>query len=289
MASALGKSIVRNEDERYLRGRGEFVADIKRFGMQHVAFVRSNIAHGLIKNIVIPQKFKSAVFTSEDLKSVRPIRADSQLPGFQSSQQFSIARDKVRFVGEILAVCVAPSRAEAEDIAATISAEIDELPAIFDMQLAKEKDTLKIHEDWKNNVMAGLRLFTTFQHKRIIYASSSTAVEPDKNPYALSKKTLEKLAPFNSLGLRFTTVYGPNARESMLIPMICNGAVKYINTNHSRDFIHVDDVCDAIKVVIQKPIKGVIDIGTGKSHKLLDIMDRFNINGFEKKIGADTS
>ncbi len=152
MASALGKSIVRNEDERYLRGRGEFVADIKRFGMQHVAFVRSNIAHGLIKNIVIPQKFKSAVFTSEDLKSVRPIRADSQLPGFQSSQQFSIARDKVRFVGEILAVCVAPSRAEAEDIAATISAEIDELPAIFDMQLAKEKDTLKIHADWENNV-----------------------------------------------------------------------------------------------------------------------------------------
>ena len=47
-------------------------------------------------------------------------------------------------------------------------------------------------------------------------------------------------------------------------------------------------MCDAIKVVIQKPIKGVIDIGTGKSHKLLDIMDRFNINGFEKKIGADT-
>tara|TARA_B100000941_G_C28481664_1_gene542521 strand:+ start:99 stop:866 length:768 start_codon:yes stop_codon:yes gene_type:complete len=144
------------------------------------------------------------------------------------------------------------------------------------------------NEYWKNNVMAGLRLFTTFQNRRIIYASSSTAVEPDKNPYALSKKTLEKLAPFNSLGLRFTTVYGPNARESMLIPMICNGAVKYINTNHSRDFIHVDDVCDAIKVLIEKPIKGVIDIGTGKSHKLLDIMDRFNINGFEKKIGADT-
>jgi nucleoside-diphosphate-sugar epimerase len=124
--------------------------------------------------------------------------------------------------------------------------------------------------------MAGLRLFTTFQNKRIIYASSSTAVEPDKNPYALSKKTLEKLAPFNSVGLRFTTVYGPNARESMLIPMICNGAVKYINTNHSRDFIHVQDVCD------------VIDIGTGKSHKLLDIMGRFNINGFDKKIGGDT-
>jgi nucleoside-diphosphate-sugar epimerase len=136
--------------------------------------------------------------------------------------------------------------------------------------------------------MAGLRLFTTFQNKRIIYASSSTAVEPDKNPYALSKKTLEKLAPFNSVGLRFTTVYGPNARESMLIPMICNGAVKYINTNHSRDFIHVQDVCDAIKVVMQKPIKGVIDIGTGKSHKLLDIMGRFNINGFDKKIGGDT-
>ena len=63
----------------------------------------------------------------------------------------------------------------------------------------------------------------------------------------MSKYSLERIAPENSLGMRFTTVYGPNARESMLIPRILRNDVPYINTNHSRDFIHVDDLVRAIK------------------------------------------
>ena len=92
---------------------------------------------------------------------------------------------------------------------------------------------------------------------------------------------------------RIFNIYGGNDKFSIINKIInsyLNKKTLFLNNNgeSTRDFIHVDDVCDAIKVVIQKPIKGVIDIGTGKSHKLLDIMDRFNINGFEKKIGADT-
>ena len=53
---------------------------------------------------------------------------------------------------------------------------------------------------------------------------------------------MEQLEHPNSLGLRFTTVYGPGARETMLIPKILKNDIDYLNVNHSRDFIHVDDV-----------------------------------------------
>ena len=86
------------------------------------------------------------------------------------------------------------------------------------------------------------RLFDFFKDTRILYASSSTAYEPWRNPYAMSKYSLEQIAPENSLGMRFTTVYGPNAKPNMLIPKILRNDVQYVNTNHKRDFIHVDDI-----------------------------------------------
>ena len=106
-------------------------------------------------------------------------------------------------------------------------------------------------EYWIQNVIAGQRLFQYFKDTRILYASSSTAHEPWKNPYAMSKYSLERIAPPNSINMRFTTVYGPNARESMLIPRILRNDVPYINTNHSRDFIHVDDLVRAIDTLIK--------------------------------------
>jgi len=133
-------------------------------------------------------------------------------------------------------------------------------------------------EYWEQNVIAGQRLFDYFKDTRILYASSSTAHEPWRNPYAMSKYSLEQVAHSNSLGMRFTTVYGPNARESMLIPRILRNDVPFINTNHSRDFIHVDDLIKAINSLIHSNLVGVTDIGTGITNKLLDIVDYFKIN-----------
>ncbi len=138
---------------------------------------------------------------------------------------------------------------------------------------------------FQNNVIASLRIFEKYKNARIIYASSSTAEEPDKNPYAYSKMTMEKLAPASSIGLRFTTVYGPNARESMFIPKLLNHDVRYINTNHSRDFIHVNDVCDAIIKVLHSNLVGICDVGTGDSNLLTDIVDHVGLKNIEYKIG----
>ena len=142
-------------------------------------------------------------------------------------------------------------------------------------------------EYWKNNVIGTQRLFQHYSDTRIIYASSSTAHEPWKNPYAMSKYCMEQLEHDNAVGLRFTTVYGPQARGEMLIPKILNNEVEYLNTNHSRDFIHVDDVVRAIQTMIDSDFIGVIDVGTGTTNKLTDIAEYFNIN-YRPEIGGET-
>jgi nucleoside-diphosphate-sugar epimerase len=148
-------------------------------------------------------------------------------------------------------------------------------------------------EYWKNNVIVSQRIFDRYKDKRILYASSSTAKEPWMNPYAMSKYSMEQIAPAGSLGMRFTTVYGPGAREQMLIPKILKNDVPYINTNHSRDFIHVDDICSAIfsllthnDITAFPNATGVIDVGTGITHKLTDIIAHFGITAKES-IGGD--
>ncbi len=139
---------------------------------------------------------------------------------------------------------------------------------------------------WKQNVIVSQRLFDFFKDTKILYASSSTAYEPWRNPYAMSKYGIEQIAPENSLGMRFTTVYGPNAKPNMLIPKILKNDVQYINTNHKRDFIHVNDVMDAIDILMLNDVKGVIDVGTGHSHNLVDIIDYFKID-CDKKLGDE--
>ena len=154
--------------------------------------------------------------------------------------------------------------------------------------LSSVRDSLNNPTDyWKTNVIGSQRIFDFYKRKRVIYASSSTAYEPWRNPYAMSKYGMEQLEHPNSLGLRFTTVYGPNAREKMLIPKILRNDVQYLNVNHIRDFIYVDDVISAIETVMNKDLRGVIDVGTGLSNKLVDIAEYFKID-YEPRIADET-
>ena len=92
--SGVGASVRRLEDDRYLRGKGRFVGDIRLPGMLEIAFVRSPLAHANIKNIQKPDGYEDSVFISEDLISVNGIKADSGLPGFKSSVQPILASKK---------------------------------------------------------------------------------------------------------------------------------------------------------------------------------------------------
>src|SRR6476661_5049611 len=148
----VGARLIRKEDDRLMRGRGQFVADLRFAGMQDVAFVRSPLAHARIRGIAAPQSLRHAVFTAPDLVGVKPIRAVSGLRGFKVSEQPALATDKVRHVGELVAMCIAATRADAEDLAASVTLELEELPAVYDMLEARNSDAALVHEHWPDNV-----------------------------------------------------------------------------------------------------------------------------------------
>ena len=126
---------------------------------------------------------------------------------------------------------------------------------------------------WMNNVEASRRLFERYQNTRILYASSSSAYEPDLNPYAASKYVLEELAERypDTLGMRFHTVYSNTPRKDMFLDKLQKNKLEYV-TRHYRDFVHLYDVIDAINILIEcNYVKGVIDIGSGVPVKVQDL------------------
>ena len=120
---------------------------------------------------------------------------------------------------------------------------------------------------WKNNVEVTRRIIQTYNNTRILVASSSSQYEPHLNPYAASKHVIEYMKHTNICFMRFHTVYSENPRKDMFFDKLLNGGLKYI-TNHERDFIHVSDICSAIKLIMSLDIKGSLDVGTGISSKI---------------------
>ncbi len=154
----IGARLERKEDNRFLRGRGQYVGDIQLPGMRDVAFVRSPVAHAILSSIDIPDDKRGQVFCAADLVGVKPIEAKVGLPGYKSSLQPILATGKVRHVGELIAACVADSRAEAEDIADRVIANFDDLPVVHDMVAARRSGSPLIHEHWTDNVFLESRL-----------------------------------------------------------------------------------------------------------------------------------
>ena len=123
-------------------------------------------------------------------------------------------------------------------------------------------------EYWENNVEPTTKIQRLCHALDIplLYASSSCIHNWSLSPYGTSKKVNEETAHEGQTALRFTTVYGDGARDSMLIGKLINGDIKYL-TRHKRDFIHVDDVISAIFKIMDTPReerKKAYDIGTGK-------------------------
>ncbi|MPZ55974.1 MAG: molybdopterin-dependent oxidoreductase [Rhizobiales bacterium] len=151
-SSGVGASVLRKEDDRFLRGRGQYVADFRISGMREVAFIRSPVAHAVIHTIHVPERLRQSVFSAAHMTGVKPIRAATALPGFKHSAEPILATRKVRYVGEMVAMCLARSRAEAEDIAAAVEVDYQELPAVVDMLAARAPGAPLVHDEWGDNV-----------------------------------------------------------------------------------------------------------------------------------------
>ena len=132
----IGQAIERVEDFRMLRGEGSYLDDLNRPGMLHACVVRSTVAHGLIKHIDSSQALAlpgvHAVFTAIDIGLPVP-RIPMRLDVLESLRRFEqpvIAEDRVRYVGEPLALVIADSPALAEDGADRVLVEITPLPVV---------------------------------------------------------------------------------------------------------------------------------------------------------------
>ena len=150
----------------------------------------------------------------------------------------------------------------------------------FVIHLAADADVRRSIEHpgdyWHNNVTPTTRIQRLCYEKLIplIYASSSCIHNWSLSPYGITKKVNEETARDGQVGVRFTTVYGDRARDTMFIGKLMKGELPYA-TNHIRDFIHVDDVVSAIETIMVNIPKGLshptYDIGTGYGNIVSDL------------------
>jgi carbon-monoxide dehydrogenase large subunit len=147
----IGASLLRKEDWRHLRGRGQFVSDIRTPGIREVVFLRSPHANARIRGIAVPPEAKGRIFTAADLPRMKPIRIVTQAAGARSPDWAPLATDKVRYVGEAIAACVGATRAEAEDLAAMVTVDYEVLAAVVDAP-RQMKGSALVHEQWGDNL-----------------------------------------------------------------------------------------------------------------------------------------
>jgi carbon-monoxide dehydrogenase large subunit len=163
-AAHFGAAVSRNEDARLLTGQALFVDDVQLEGMLHAAFLRSDYAHARITNLDVSAAQESegvvAVYTAADLGEywqpgplLVPPQPIERLE-FHCATQVPLAKDKVRHVGEPIAVVVARSRYEAEDALPLIRVELEPLPAVANPVAALEPDAPRIHEQFESNLAA---------------------------------------------------------------------------------------------------------------------------------------
>ena len=142
----LGERVLRNEDARLLTGRALFVDDVQLPGILHVAFVRSNYAHARVRGVDVSAAIRKpgvvAVYTASDLGDYwRPgplLVPPPPIEGlvFHLCTQVPLAKDKVRHVGEPIAMVVAESRYLAEDAIEEILVDLEPLDAVVDLESA---------------------------------------------------------------------------------------------------------------------------------------------------------
>jgi len=159
-----GERIKRNEDPRLLTGQGLYVDDVDLPNMLHTAFLRSPYAHARIKSIDVSQALQRqgvvAIYTANDLGDywkpgpllVSPPPVKDIL--FNEKTQVPLAKDKVKFAGEPIAMVLAESRYVAEDALSDIQVDYEPLQAVVDMEKALGEDSPLIHEEIGSNVAA---------------------------------------------------------------------------------------------------------------------------------------
>ncbi|HHY65696.1 MAG TPA: xanthine dehydrogenase family protein molybdopterin-binding subunit, partial [Alicyclobacillus sp.] len=160
MGTYIGKPMPRIEDARLTTGEGTYIDDLNPLpNIHHAAIVRSPYAHARIKSIRADEALECrgviGVVTAKDIVPLlNPFPVGVNVP----VAYYPLAVDKVRYVGEPVAVVVAKNRYLAEDALAHIHVEYEPLPAVIDIEAALRDDAPVLHENIGNNI-ANRRVF----------------------------------------------------------------------------------------------------------------------------------
>jgi carbon-monoxide dehydrogenase large subunit len=154
----VGQRVKRREDPRLIQGRATYVDDVALVGMRHLAFKRSDVAHGRIRSIdtsvAKAMDGVEAVFTGAEIAEfLGPMPIGTPFP---SPEHRAVAVDTVRYGGEPVAVVVASDRYSARDAADAIVVSYDTLPAVVDLESAMTGKPAVIHPGFPNNLAVAL-------------------------------------------------------------------------------------------------------------------------------------
>lgn len=158
MGNYVGKSMKRVEDPRFIQGQGRYVANLKIYGMTHAAIKRSPYPHAKINSIDTSAaealEGVIAVFTGKDLvdSGVNPIPCGFTPPDIKLPPHHALAIDRVRHVGDGVAVVIAESAYIAYDALDLIEVDYEPLPAVVDAKAAAQPGAPQVHDEVPNNV-----------------------------------------------------------------------------------------------------------------------------------------
>ncbi|CAM5768364.1 xanthine dehydrogenase family protein molybdopterin-binding subunit [Mesorhizobium amorphae] len=160
----IGARVTRKEDKRFITGAGRYVDDMVVPGMKHAVFVRSPHAHAQIKKIDVKQAQAMpgvvAVLTGKELKADGignlicgwMIHSKDGSP-MKMGAWSPLAFDRVRYVGDAVAIVIADTKGEARDAAEAVEVTYRELKAVVDAVKALEKGAPQLHPEADNNLI----------------------------------------------------------------------------------------------------------------------------------------
>jgi carbon-monoxide dehydrogenase large subunit len=153
----VGRSLRRREDHKFLTGKGRYVDDIALPGMLYLAILRSPHAHARTTgtDLSAPRAaagVRLAVAGNDLIGKIGSIRPNWVLPGTHVPDRPVMAVDRVRFVGECVALVVAKTREAAYDALELIDVAYEALPAVIDEEAATAEGAPQLHENVPNNI-----------------------------------------------------------------------------------------------------------------------------------------
>jgi carbon-monoxide dehydrogenase large subunit len=152
----VGEPLTLQQGRRHVRGKGHFIGDLDRPGLLHAAFVGSNLAHARIRSVDVSEARAhadaAAVLTAADLDGhFRPYWGGMRVESIRRSEAHPLARGRVRYVGEPVALVLARDRYAAEDVAELVSIDYEDLQPVVDPEEALAPGAPRLYDDWPDN------------------------------------------------------------------------------------------------------------------------------------------